>query len=465
MSAILVAVSTPLPELRPREPIDAPDYPQHAGEPVLRELDPTEFNMERLNRVGNGAGCAYQCAVGRGALSDEVVTKAVEELAARHPLMRARVVRSGEGDAEKLVFVDAGAKPELTITEMPELSRRWPELMEADMNAGPSPCWRTPPFRVALVRDTADPELWLLSLAGPHAFFDGISLGAVIGELLERLGGAKTGPALELREIPPTGAEAPTASGGGDQAPRFVAPEADIPSVPERVHQVQTGLIVEHLSAEQTRAMIQAGKARGITAHGTIGAAVHLAHAARHAALTGESPFGIYRSGSPVNLRPHVKPPLAPNDLRMAVDVAFLNTELRAQDSFWGLAERFAREVHQAVNSGAVLASWDQTQRRDRNVGSTGVPLLLISNIGRSHLSPSYGPLELEDVNACMATHGMFQINMALTSFRGRLGGSFYFETPTVSHASMRKFVDLTFSLLGSAKLHEGNPSLGELLG
>jgi hypothetical protein len=371
----------------------------------------------------------------------------------------------GEGEAERLVFVDAGAKPELTITEMSELSERWPQLMESDMNAGPSPCWRTPPFRIALVRDAADPEHWLLSLAGPHAFCDGISLGAVIGELLECLGGSEFGEPLELREIPPTGAEAPTNTQSDGPSPRFVAPEADIPSIPERVHQVQTGLVVQHLTPEQTRAMIRAGKARGITAHGTIGAAVHLAHAARHAALTGESPFGVYRSGSPVNLRPHVRPPLAPNDLRMAVDVAFLNTELRPEDSFWGLAERFARDVHRAVNSGAVLASWDQTKRRDRNVGSTGVPLMLISNIGRSQLSPNYGELELEEVNACMATHGMFQINMAFTSFRGRLGGSFYFETPTVSHESMSSFVERSFALLGDPRIHEGDPKLSELLG
>lgn len=459
---------TPLPDLRPTEPLEPPDYPLHAGEPLFRELDPTEWNMERLNRVSNGAGCAYQVIRGRGPLETEALRTAVADLSARHPLLRSRIVRLGEGERASLAFSDGRTGPEPVIASMNDLQGNWTELIERDMNAGPSPCWRTSPFRISLVRDTEDPDHWLLVVAGPHAFCDGISLAALGGELLRSLSGERIGGELELRSIPPSGTDAAPSSSSAPvetPPPRLVAPEAQIPAKPERAALVHTGLVVGRLDPERTLAMVRAGKTRGITAHGAIGAAVHLAHAARHAELTDDGPYGNYRSGSPVNLRPHVSPALAPNDLRMAVDVAFVNTPVLEDDTFWGLAERFGGLVKGAVSSGAVLASWDETERRDRQVGSVGVPLLLISNIGRSNLAGQYGDLHIEDVGASMATHGMFQINMAFTTFAGSLGGSFYFETPTVSKASMRSFVDRTFAILGDPAIVHGDPTIADLLG
>jgi rubrerythrin len=49
--------------------------------------------------------------------------------------------------------------------------------------------------------------------------------------------------------------------------------------------------------------------------------------------------------------------------------------------------------------------------------------------------------------------------------FAGRLGGTFDLETPTVSHAPMRSFVDGAFALLGDPRIYEGEPKLSELLG
>ena len=69
--------------IRGSEPIAPPDYPVLAGEPVLRALDPTEWNMERLNRVSNGAGCVYQIVRGRGPLTEARLRTAVEALTRR----------------------------------------------------------------------------------------------------------------------------------------------------------------------------------------------------------------------------------------------------------------------------------------------------------------------------------------------------------------------------------------------
>ena len=64
-----------------------------------------------------------------------------------------------------------------------------------------------------------------------------------------------------------------------------------------------------------------------------------------------------------------------------------------------------------------------------------------------------------------MATHGMFQIDMLFTTFDGQLGGCFYFETPTVSRASMTRFMRHTMDILASPEVHEGDQSIAALLG
>jgi hypothetical protein len=450
--------------LRDPEPIAPPDYPVLAGEFVLRPLDPTEWNMERLNRVSNGAGCVYQIVRGRGPLTEARLREAVEAVTRRHPMLGARIVRErDEGDAP-LLYVRGGA-PQVAFVDVVGLDERYLEIVEADMNAGPSPCWRASPFRFACLADAARPERWVLVLAGPHAHCDGISLAWLAHELLEAIATGEVGDPLPMRSIeidplPEREVEAP-----GPATARYVAPEAEVPAEPSRRALVRTGLTQARLTPEVTRALVHAVKRNGLTVHGAIGAAVHLALAARHAAVTGESPYGVYRAGSPVSMRPHVDPPLADADIRMAVDVALTDTAVGADDGFWSLARRFGAAVREQIDTRDILRSWNRTTKKDREVGSTGVPIPLISNVGRSALQPSYGPLAVEDVAGAMATHGMFQIDMLFTTFDGHLGGCFYFETPTVGRASMTRFVRRTMDILASPEVHEGDPSIAALLG
>jgi hypothetical protein len=455
----------PLPSLlRDPEPIAPPDYPILAGEFVLRPLDPTEWNMERLNRVSNGAGCVYQIVRGRGPLTEGRLREAVEGLTRRHAMLGARIVRErDEGDAP-LLYLRGGA-PQVAFVDAAGLDDRYLEIVEADMNAGPSPCWRASPFRFACLADAACPQRWVLVLAGPHAHCDGISLAWLAHELLEAIATGKVGAPLPIRSIEIDPLLEREVKAPEPASVRYVAPEAEVPAEPSRRALVRTGLTQARLTPELTRALVHAVKRNGLTVHGAIGAAVHLALATRHAAVTGESPYGVYRAGSPVSMRPHVDPPLADADIRMAVDVALTDTAVGADDGFWSLARRFGAAVHEQIRTGDILRSWNRTTKKDREVGSTGVPIPLISNVGRSALQPGYGPLAVEDVAGAMATHGMFQIDMLFTTFDGQLGGCFYFESPTVSRASMTRFVRRTMDILASPEVHEGEPSIAALLG
>ena len=450
--------------LRNAEPIAPPDYPVLAGEPVLRPLDATEWNMERLNRVSNGAGCVYQLVRGRGPLTEERLCTAVEAVTRRHPMLGARIVRARDEDDAPLLYVRGGA-PQVAFVDVDGLDDRYLEIVEADMNAGPSPCWRTSPFRFACLADAARPERWVLVLAGPHAHCDGISLAWLAHELLEAIATNEVDAPLPLRSIEIGPLPEREVEASGPATPRFVAPEADVPAEPGRRDLVQTGLMQTRLTPEATRALVHAVQRNGLTVHGAIGAAVHVALAARHATVTGESPYGVYRAGSPVSMRAHVEPPLSDADIRMAVDVAFTDLAVGADERFWSLARSFGSAVREQIDTRDILRSWNRTTKKDRELGSTGVPVPLISNVGRSVLQPVYGPLNVEDVAGAMATHGMFQIDMLFTTFDGRLGGCFYFETPTVSRTSMTRLMCQTMGILADPEVHEGDPSIAALLG
>jgi hypothetical protein len=449
--------------LREPEPIEPPDYAVLTDEVVQRPLDPTEWNMERLNRVSNGAGCVYQIVHGRGPLGETRLRDAVEAVSRRHPLLGARIVRENDSAEAALLFVRGGA-PQVAFTEIVGLEDRYLEIIEADMNAGPSPCWRTSPIRIACLTEATNPERWVLVLAGSHSSCDGISLAKLAHELLLAISTGEVGDPLRLRSIEigrlPERAVEATAS----TDVRYVAPETEVPSEPGRRSLVRTKLKKASLTQEATRALMEAAKRNGLTVHGAIGAAAHLAFAARHAEVTGGSPYGIYRTGSPVSLRPHVAPPLADADIRMAVDVALTDLAIDGSEGFWSLARRFGVAVRAQIDNGDILRSWKRTTRKDRNIGSTGVPVPLISNVGRSVIQPNYGRFAIEDVAGAMATHGMFQIAMLFTTFCDRLGACFYVEAPTVSDTSMTQIMGRTMDILASPEVHEGNPSIDVLL-
>lgn len=67
--------------MRLREPYE---YDQVPAAEVLRPLDPTEHDMERLNRVGGGAGLVYQTARVRGRIARAELEAAVTLSAPHH---------------------------------------------------------------------------------------------------------------------------------------------------------------------------------------------------------------------------------------------------------------------------------------------------------------------------------------------------------------------------------------------
>jgi hypothetical protein len=487
-----------------REPYQYDEVP--AAE-ILRPLDPTEHNMERLNRIGRGTGIVYQTARVRGPLDRARVEAALGALT-RHPALRMRVARGPDG---ALGFAAAGAgRPQLSWIDVPDAAQAWPRHVEEDMNAGPVASHRGSAFRV-FVFSAGDEHA--LTLTAPHHLLDGVSAVALMRELLEQITEPRALPPVPLRAVEsPFVAPCPApqrarlhdltrevtswaetepqarsagrgalltaletleeellAGAGSDPLPaalldvqrllaqvqrwypdsQHIVANEDPGLPPERAHRVRTGLFVDVIGAEVVQRLVAAGRQRGVTMHGVFGGALLLAHVARHWALTGApagpQPFPI---ASPVDLRRQFRPPLADDDIRMAVDVALAVVPVGPADRFWEVAARFSAAVTREVQRLRALGSWFRTERRSPEQPLAGVPIPLVSNIGRVAIAARHGQLELLALHAAMSTHSMFQIVVAVQTLGDVANLCYYHELPTVSRASMRRLVDTVHGLL-----------------
>jgi len=183
-----------------------PEYELFGAE-VIRALDATEHNMERLNARARGSGRAYFTVRVEGPLAHDAFERALDALASRHPLCRVRIVRNAEG---ALFFAptrgdrkDGTAKVPVSYLRVDDLAS-WPDLVEADMNAGPIASERGPLFAFAVIEPTRLAEgasgERIVVLVGHHAVCDATSLVALLHELLGEL--ARPGLLKTLFERP-----------------------------------------------------------------------------------------------------------------------------------------------------------------------------------------------------------------------------------------------------------------------
>jgi len=139
---------------------------------------------------------------------------------------------------------------------------------------------------------------------------------------------------------------------------------------------------------------------------------------------------------------------VSPDELRMAVDVVVSRIVVEPGASFWELARRAGDDVTQAVAKGRPVSSYFRAKPRDFGDTPLGIPVPLLSNLGRVGLRTQYGPLRVLELNGAMTTHGSFQLVMLCLTFDERLSLSFYCETPTVSREALERFAARVLEIL-----------------
>jgi hypothetical protein len=489
-----------------------PEHETVTGD-VLRALDPTEHNMERLNVRARGSGRTYKTLLLEGPLARAELQRALDALVARHPLLGARIVRQADGTlAYARIRSTAGGVVQLGSAVVGDFSAL-PELLEADMNAGAMASGAGPLFAFTLLEppgleDGASGRRALV-MVGHHAACDGVSSVALLHELLDELINPRAQPRLEdpplhnpfcldypAPELAQLEAELRAALDRHDAdrrarlealqgrfealeehllmqrdsagrlpaalltvhgclsslaaqlAPaRGIVPEVEV-SGAARYEQARTAFLKRSLGVETTEALRRAAKQRKLTLHGAFGAATLIALAAEYAT---ESPRPERLAlASAVSLRRQLVPPLPTGALRMAVDILVSRVPVEPGAPFWELARRVGDDVTRSTARCRALSSSFRTVPRAFDETPPGVPLPLLSNLGRADLRTQYGPLEVRELGTGMAAHGSFQLALLAFTFAERLCFSFYSETPTVSRATLERFADRILQTLSA---------------
>jgi hypothetical protein len=470
---------------------------------VLRALDPTEHNMERLNAHARGAGRAYLALVVEGPLSRASLEQAIDALTTRHPLLRVRIVRGDDGachfaptrgDRE-----DGTARVPLSYTAAEELST-WPELLEADMNGGAIASDKGPLFAFAVIEppglDDGASSRRVVVLAGHHATADGMSLLTLLRELLEQLAHPHAPVRLEDRAlVDPFSLDLPVPELSELEAKlralldeRSARRREELETLRERLELLERDLLMERGADGRFPAALKTVHgwlssldaellpARGIVAEADCGTGAARYERARtallHRALGVEPTRALRRLAkehgltlhgvlaaavllalaaepagpgrlalaSAVSLRQKLVPPLSSHDVKMAIDIVVSRISVEAGTRFWELARRAGDDVTRAMGNARPLSSYFRTVRRDFGDIPPGVPLPLLTNFGKVELAAEYGRLKVLELCGAMTTHGSFQLVVLALTFDERLSMSFYCETPTVSRAALERF-------------------------
>jgi len=489
--------------LSPAIIVDRVPAHERATGDVLRALDPTEHNMERLNANARGSGRAYLALVVEGPLARGSVEQAIDALTSRHPLLRVRIARNDDGAYHFVPTrgdrADGTARVPLSYALAADLST-WPELLEQDMNGGAIASGEGPLFAFAVIEppgleDGASGQR-VVVVAGHHATADGMSLLTLLRELLEQLARPHAPVRLEDRALgDPFSLELPVPELPELETKRrallddrgarrreeletlrarleqleqrlLAARDTDgrFPSALKTVHGWLASLDAELLPARGIVAEADPGtgtaryeRARTALLHRTLGpeptrALCRLAKehgltlhgvllAAVLLALAAE-PAGAGRLAlaSAVSLRQKLVPPLASHDVRMAIDIVVSRIAVEEGTGFWELARRAGDDVTRAMANARPLSSYFRTVRRDFADIPPGVPLPLLTNFGKVELATAYGRLKVLELVGGMTTHGSFQLVMLALTFDERLSMSFYCETPSVSRGTLERF-------------------------
>src|SRR5438477_7382120 len=136
----------------------------------LDQLEPgsADYNLPWLFRL-------------RGPLDTAVLADALNDLAARHEVLRTRFVVDEDGDPLQLIDPEAGL--ELPLVELDGSSPKEAQAQQllAEEAVTPFDLERGPLFRARLLR--LEPEEHLLSFTAHHIVCDGVSVDIVVQEL------------------------------------------------------------------------------------------------------------------------------------------------------------------------------------------------------------------------------------------------------------------------------------------
>ncbi|MDT0494363.1 condensation domain-containing protein [Streptomyces griseus] len=330
---------------------------------------------------------------------------ALTALQARHPPLRVVIEADTTGRHPRFVPADGRPVPlDHRTLESPEAVRDgWARVIDEELvNGRIDP--RTGPLATAVVLSGPGPagEVHDLILSVPHVIADGTTVISLLRQWAELAAGG--GPAGPRAALPPAEDLFPAEHRGTAGQVRAKAKadrdQADLERLrPHRVdadrpvpfEQRRTRFLHRSLDAPALDRLARACRARGVTIHGVLAAAMVRALATEAGAADGS----WYSIGSPVDFRGGLEPPVDPDDVGSYVATIPTLVEHLADRPLWDTAEEISADLRRRKALGEQFSMINQ-------IGSSGPQNLAESLPFVRHLDEK-GP-----INFCLSNIGRF---------------------------------------------------------
>lgn len=347
----------------------------------------------------------------------EILQKALAALQRRHPLLQVHVVRE-KGRYYFKTQADAPAIP-LQVSQRRD-DQQWLSVIERELNEKIDPTV-APLMRVRYLYSAGQDAPSEVILACHHTIVDGASGVSLCDELLGLCGAIWGGQLVEgygpLSPLPPAEALYPPAFQGagrlwrtGALLMREMRDEISYrrqvgagrqPPVHATVH---TRFLPAQLTPDATARFTRRARREGVTLNSGLAAAELLA-VSKHLYQYEAIPL---RAITFSNLRPHLKPPVAAENLGAYFSMLRYTMRIGDQQDLWELARRVQQSIYRLNKHGdkflAPLLTKTLFQMMARlkvsRMGATG-----LSYGGVANMEPSYGPIRL------VGLHGLFPNN------------------------------------------------------
>lgn len=427
--------------------------------------------LRRLRRLGNiERGCwliaqtapmnVLSVAQVRGRLDHGRLPAALAAIQARHPLLRVCVREDGGRPA----YFESDAPIPLGLRERRD-DTAFHQVVAEERNR-PLPADQAPLLRLTVLWGEEASDL-IFTLH--HLISDGASSSLIVRDLLQALAEpAAPQPSLPLQ--PSLEALMPAAERGlpglartarfvADQAhtfwvrrPRLLAEQQAVPRLARR-----SAVAHQTIDREALSALRAACRARGVTLHGALCAALLLAVGAEVRDESGE-PAPLLGCCSPMNLRGVLVPPVG-EDLGLFVGPIVTFHRVPAGCDLFSLAAELTRDVHAARAAGVptqalaaqsrLLPPWVSPRQAAAHLYNRLFGTVSVTNMGAVDIPLAYGDLRLTALHIGGSNNPFGSlISIGATTLDGQLFLNFNYNRGIVSDERIARVVAATLAAL-----------------
>jgi hypothetical protein len=347
----------------------------------------------------------------------DILQKALAILQNRHPLLQVQIVR----ERGRHYFQTAADAPPIPLqVSKRQDDQQWLALTEAELNGKMDPAV-APLMRVHYLYSAGEAAPSEVVLSCHHTIMDAIAAATFCQELLTLCGALNAGQPIEgygpLSPLPPAEALYPQAFQGARRLWRtagfLLRQMRDEISYRRQVGagrrppvhaEVHTRCLTVQLPPDATARFVRRARREGVTPNSGLAAAELLAvskHLYQHQAIP-------LRAITFTDLRPHLKPPISPENLGTFFSMQQYTIQIGDQHDLWELARRVQQTIYRLNKYGdkfvtplLTKALFQMMAKQDAfRLGATGLSYTDV--VG---LEKSYGSIRL------VGLHGFFQNN------------------------------------------------------